>query len=336
MKSSLIWVVLVVSVLVTALAFRLPGLDQRPMHHDEANQAVKCGILQETGVYTYDASDHHGPSLYYITLPFAWLTSGKDFAGTSEFTFRIVPVIFGVGIILLLLLLKDGLGWPAVFVSGLLTAISPAMIFYSRFYIQEMLLVFFTLGTIVSGWRYFKIRTAGWVISTGFFAGMMFATKETSVIAYASIIGALFLTFVWERFRNCHQTDVEGNVSLPVKKFSSWHVLVFLAVAGFVSVIFFTSFFTNLRGPLDSILAYKMYMHKSTNSLHLQPWYYYLQILTYWKSAPGPVWSEGLILILALAGIIGIFSGRMAISGIDRVLSRFLVSIRHRGAFFHF
>ncbi|MDD4869952.1 MAG: TIGR03663 family protein [Kiritimatiellae bacterium] len=325
MKSSLISVVLIVFVLLAALAFRLPNLSLRPMHHDEANQALKCGILIETGVYKYDSSDHHGPSMYYITLPFAWLTSGKDFAGTSESTFRMVQVIFGVGTILLLLFLQDGLGRTAVFVSGLLMAISPAMVYYSRFYIQEILLVFFTLGLIISGWRYFKMRTTGWAISAGFFAGMMFATKETSVIAYAAIIGASFLTFVWERFKNHTQTSVSGSISLPIKKFCSWHVLAFLVVAGFISVMFFTSFFTNWRGALDSILAYKTYAGKSTDSPHIHPWYYYLQILAYWKNAPGPVWSEGLILVLAFAGLVAVLTDRVKVLDVDRVFVRFLV-----------
>ena len=54
---------------VLGLAFRLAWLDLRPMHHDEANQAVRFGQLLETGEYRYDRNDHHGPTLYYLTLP---------------------------------------------------------------------------------------------------------------------------------------------------------------------------------------------------------------------------------------------------------------------------
>ena len=48
---------------------RLAAPGARPMHHDEANQAVKFGELLETGDYRYDPDDHHGPTLYYLTLP---------------------------------------------------------------------------------------------------------------------------------------------------------------------------------------------------------------------------------------------------------------------------
>ena len=66
--------VLVVTIALAAgLVLRLARLDVRPMHHDEANQAVKFGALLERGEYAYDAQDHHGPTLYYLTLPFARL-----------------------------------------------------------------------------------------------------------------------------------------------------------------------------------------------------------------------------------------------------------------------
>jgi len=325
MKSHLIRGVLVIFITVAALAVRLPGLGLRPMHHDEANQVVKCGVLQETGVYKYDSTDHHGPTLYYLTLPFAWAASGRDFAGTSEATYRVVPVLFGTAAILLFFLLHDGLGGTAAAVSAGLMALSPAMVYYSRFYIQEMLLVFFTLGAIASGWRYFKARTATWAAVTGLFLGLMFSTKETSVIAYASMAGAIAVVFAWERGNRENRPDAYSSTrGMPTGVFNSGHLLVLLAVAAAVSVIFFTSFFTNLRGPIDSILAYKTYAGKSAESAHVHPWYYYLQVLAYWKTAPGPFWSEGLILALSLAGLICVLAGR-TVDGGDRTFLRFVL-----------
>jgi len=76
---------------------------------------------------------------------------------------RIVPVFFGVCLVLLLLLLIDGLGTAAAVYAAVLTAISAAMVFYSRYYIQEMLLVCFTFGAIVSGYRY--AQSKNWLAS---------------------------------------------------------------------------------------------------------------------------------------------------------------------------
>ena len=42
---------LVALALAAGLALRLTRLDARPMHHDEANQALKFGALLERGEY---------------------------------------------------------------------------------------------------------------------------------------------------------------------------------------------------------------------------------------------------------------------------------------------
>ncbi len=104
---------LFVLILVTGLIFRVYNLDKRPMHHDEANQAVKCGRLLEEGRYQYDPLDHHGPSLYYLTLPFAWLTGSRSLADLNETVIRLVPAFFGSGLILLLLLLRPDVRFSA-------------------------------------------------------------------------------------------------------------------------------------------------------------------------------------------------------------------------------
>jgi predicted membrane-bound mannosyltransferase len=94
-----------VGALALALTFRLANPGARPMHHDEANQAVRFGTLLETGEYHYDPVDHHGPTLYYLTLPVAWARGQHTLADLDERTLRLVPALFGVGLILLFLFL---------------------------------------------------------------------------------------------------------------------------------------------------------------------------------------------------------------------------------------
>ncbi|MCB0293433.1 MAG: hypothetical protein KDH97_24480, partial [Calditrichaeota bacterium] len=60
-------------ILALALLLRLPGLERRPMHTDEAVHAVKFGALLEEGFYEYDPFEYHGPTLNYFTLIPAWL-----------------------------------------------------------------------------------------------------------------------------------------------------------------------------------------------------------------------------------------------------------------------
>ncbi|MCK4814882.1 TIGR03663 family protein, partial [bacterium] len=287
-------------VLLGAFLFRLPLLNVRPMHNDEANQAVKFRDLLEKGEYRYDRNDHHGPTLYYLTLPFVWISSDTTFSSIDESTIRMVLVIIGAGLILLLLLLKGGINLEAIVFAGLFTAISPAMVYYSRYYIQEMLLIFFILGILASGWRYTQNPSPAWAAATGFFVGMAYATKETCIIAFGAIIGALILVWVSQSKRK----DKKTSPDLPSIK----HLLLFSGTVILVSFLLYSSFFQNLRGILDSVLAFGSYFSRAGEAgIHSHPWYHYLKMLAFSKYGTGPVWSEFLILALGLVGGIAAF-----------------------------
>src|SRR5678810_1103583 len=93
-----------------ALALRVPRLATRPLHNDEAVNAVTVSELWQQGRYAYDPDEYHGPTLHYATLPFLWLSGARSPDELSDSTLRLAPVVSGVGLILLLLLLADGLG----------------------------------------------------------------------------------------------------------------------------------------------------------------------------------------------------------------------------------
>jgi uncharacterized protein (TIGR03663 family) len=332
----LVSVVCILAVAVGALAIRLPRLASRPMHPDEANQAFKTGKLFDQGTYLYDPAGHHGPTLYYLTLPSLWLGGAASYADSQEVQYRIVPVVFGVGLVLALLVMGGGLGWPAAAVAACLTAISPAMVYYSRYYVQEMLLVFFTLGTIASAWRYARGGSWGWAVATGILAGLMYATKETWVLAAFAMVAGLALTVLWTRWRG------DGRVALK-PALRPWPIVAGAAAAVVVIVAFYSSFGTNWRGPLDSILSYGSYVHTAGESEHVHPWHYYLGLLVWnhpqanipWYQALATslqlwshperalVWTEGLIVGLAVVGIVAALAGR-GVRSAPLTLIRFL------------
>jgi uncharacterized protein (TIGR03663 family) len=302
---------------VLALALRLPRLQLRPMHTDEAVHAMKFGQLLEQVSYTYNPKEYHGPTLNFMTLIPAWLSSQHKISQVNEFTLRIVPVLFGVLLILLLLLLADGMGPLAISFAAVLIAVSPAFVFYSRYYIHEMLLVCFTFGVISSGYRYLKSQNIAWVFLLGLFLGLAHATKETCIIPFASMALALILVAFLQR-----------KTALPFQKIKKnklyQHGLICLLVAIVVSVLFYSSFFKNTTGILDSFRAYAFYFHRGTQSYaHVQPWYYYLKMLTYFRVPSGPVWSEAFIITLAFLGFISVLTKKYMRS-FDPLLIRFL------------
>ncbi len=285
-----------------ALVLRCPQLGERPMHNDEAVNAIKFRALWEQGSYKYDPNAYHGPTLYYFTLAWAKCTGAPDFAHFDEARLRLVTMLFGLGLILLLPLVADGLGRGGAICAGVLTAISPAMVFYSRYYIHEMLLVCFTFLALAAGWRYTRNQKIGWALLAGAALGLMQATKETFVLTLAALAGALVLNAIWIR-----RMAAEGGE----KKFKlNWkHIALALLVWLVVAAVFYSSFFSNFQGLADAIKTYLPWSKRAAGESPLnQPWYFYLERLTFFHSGRGPIWSEGLILGLAVAGSFAAFT----------------------------
>ncbi|MBI2926784.1 MAG: TIGR03663 family protein [Verrucomicrobia bacterium] len=282
-----------------ALALRGPQLDLRPMHNDEAVNAIKIRELWEQGRYRYDPDEFHGPSLHYATLPLIWLSGARDFEEVTEKPLRTGPVVFGIALVLLVVLLADGLGRPATLWAAALTAVSPAMVFYSRYFIHEMLLVCFTLLFLGAVWRYYRRPHWAWAAWAGAGLGLMYATKETFVLAVITMGFALGLSLARDRWA-LRQTAGWA------EWFARWnwiHLAIGLSVGVAISSLLFTSFLTNAQGPLDSIRTYLPWGHRAQgHSSHTHPWHFYLERLACFQQERGPIWSEGFILVLAGVG----------------------------------
>ncbi|MEW6199949.1 MAG: flippase activity-associated protein Agl23 [Planctomycetota bacterium] len=362
MKRTVVFVALLVATAGLGAALRLPGLDRRPMHVDEAVHAAKFDALWQTGVYAYDLNEYHGPTLYYATLPAAWLSEARRLCETDAAMFRVVPVIFGVGLILLLGLVGDGLGRSAAIIAGVLTAVSPAMVYYSRYYIQETLLVFFTFAVIAAVWRAKNgVTKLPWAVLAGAAVGLMHATKETCVIAWGCMFAAVVVatlaarrTPLPSRSPRATRGGVEGlgegrsgvqgraaeagpaphPTPSPQGRgvggrqlLSSVHgaaVLAGVVAVIVVSVVLFSGFGTNPAGPPDSIRAFATYFQRAgEGGAHEHPWHYYLHILLWWRHGAGPVWTEALIVALAGVGIVAAATGH-GVRAMNLTFVRFL------------
>ena len=290
--------------LIVAAAFwlRTTELDRRPMHADEANQAVKLGELLDTGRYTYDPHDHHGPTLYYLAVPLAWARGESSLAELSETTVRLSPAFAGTLAVLLVALIAMTPGaipsvtlghFPGLAAAAFL-AVSPPAVYYSRYFIQETLLVAFTLGAFLCAVRWWQRGALGWALGAGLCLGLMLATKA---IAFVLIVAALVALAVTRPTRPA-SPHLKRDLSLA------------LSAATVVVIVFFSSFFTHFAGVRDAFAALGFGSQRATGDTgHEKPWWYYLQLFA-WHREGGLVFHQLALTALATLGILLSFSRR--------------------------
>jgi uncharacterized protein (TIGR03663 family) len=314
------WIALAL-VVATAFWLRTHDLAVRPMHADEANQAVKTGNLLETGRYAFDPHDHHGPTLYYAAVAVAWLRGEHSLASLSETSVRLVPAIAGtLGVWLLFVLIADfpspANGSPRAeptlahnesppsrdYVSRLsvrrndtlallaaaFLAVSPAAVYYSRDFIQETLLATFVLGAFVCGQRWWLRGTIGWAVGTGVCIGLAQATKITAPLFFVAATVAL----------------IAARPSRPASTRLARDVVLALVSAILMAVVFYTSFGTRLSGVADAFAAYGYGSTRAVGETgHEKPWWYYLRLLAWYREG-GLVFQQIGFVSEAAAGVL--------------------------------
>jgi len=142
---------------VTALAtfVRFVGLTLKPLHHDEGVNGFFLTNLFRDGVYKYDPENYHGPTLYYISLAFT-----KVF-GLETIPIRASVAVFGVLMVVLTLFLRRYLGKIGAFSAATFLALSPGMVYISRYFIHEIFFVFLALAVVLSIVFFIEKRKAG-------------------------------------------------------------------------------------------------------------------------------------------------------------------------------
>jgi uncharacterized protein (TIGR03663 family) len=306
------WRVAAIVVLMLATGLRIYALDLKPLHHDEGVNGFFLTNLLRQGVYHYDPANYHGPTLYYLTLPVVALF------GLSTFAIRFVPVLFGVGAVWLVLALRRRVGAIAALTAAALVAISPACVFYSRYFIHETPFVFFTLGLVVAALRFQETGAPLYLMLASASAAMLFATKETAFISIGTLAPAWLVAFAWVRLTTgggrgtqARRSGGEASgfdetaglaafrASGQAPAFAAGAVALFVLIW----VVFYSSFFTNWEGVFwDSFKAFSIWKGTGMSEFHGKPPYTYVKWLLQEESA---------ILILGSVGaVVALFESR--------------------------
>lgn len=264
------------AVAVLAAWLRFDHLGARPMHADEATGAKLTAMRMEGAGGQFDPKHFHGPLLGDAAALVCQVCGEAGWKQMTKETLRLLPAAAGFLLVLAPLLGVRRFGAGSMFVAGALLAASPLMVVYSRMFIHEMLLALFgALFLLVIG-----KRGTSWL--PGLLLGLMYATKETVAISMLAWTCAAVVVFRKD-FRR------------------EWLRPVFLnaAVAGLVSLAFYTHGFTHPRGAVDAVMTFFRY---ETVGGHDKPWDYYLRMLAWPVKSAGVWWFATPVALLAVVG----------------------------------
>ncbi len=180
-------------ILLVTIVLRFYALDLKLFHHDEAIHAWFSYRLLTEGIYSYDPM-YHGPFLYYMTAGIFSLLGDSDLIG------RLFPALLGTLLVPLLYPIYR-LGYldkKQTIVAALFLAVSPNMVYFSRFLRNDIFIVFFTMVLLVALLYYFERQKMQYALIAGAAIGFGMTTKENMPIIVL-IFGAYLLYLVWTR-----------------------------------------------------------------------------------------------------------------------------------------
>lgn len=173
------------ALLVVAGGLRLFDLGARTMTHDESIHAHSSYVLFAKGEYRHDPV-YHGPFLYYANAASYYLF------GDSDRTARLAPAVSGLLLVAAVFLFRRFIGPAGAASAGVLVAMSPVLLFYSRHIREDIYVALFTAVWVYGAFRYVAGRETRWLYLVTTAMALSFITKESSFI-FGAIIGSFFV-----------------------------------------------------------------------------------------------------------------------------------------------
>jgi uncharacterized protein (TIGR03663 family) len=251
------------SVILLGAVLRFWGLGDKPLHHDESLHAYFSMILMRNNMdqwstcfataasscYRYDPLTH-GPFQFHIIALVYKISGllGLPDNGINTTTVRIAAASLGTLLVALPYFIRDYLGKIGAWLSCFLLAVSPSLVYYSRFAREDIYMACFTLLLVVATARYIRDRKAGWLLTAAIAFTLCYATKESTFLLigiFGSFLGALI---AWElgvrkplrRQLQDSSTSEAGvqDTSSPrflLRTWGPWFVLIYFIVIGVIA-----------------------------------------------------------------------------------------------------
>jgi uncharacterized protein (TIGR03663 family) len=233
-----LWAIL----LVITLFSRVIGLGDRAMSHDESLHTVYSWQLYDGRGYQHQPM-MHGP-LKFILNAVAYFMFGVD-----DWSSRIQVALFGVAMVWLAWFFRRWLGKAGAFVTAVMFAISPALLYYSRYIRDEVMLCALLVLLALCMFRYMASRSTVWLIGTAVTLGFAFLTMEASFIFGGVFGGFLVLALAvqlwaieWPALVLSKVEGVAGSLAVAASRRTSYRIVLAVALvtlaAGLLAYVF--------------------------------------------------------------------------------------------------
>lgn len=264
------WTPWIIVALAAFLRFFLLGI--KPPHFDEGINGWFVDQLVHNGFYRYDPTNYHGPLHFYV------LMLSETLLGRNLWALRLPVVLVSIGCVWLTLKFEPLVGRTISRLAAVAMAVSPAFVFYGRYSIHEVWILFFTmlfLFGLLGLWK-FGNRNYLWCAGMGF-TGMILS-KETYILHVLCAIIAVPVCAV-----SNYLSEIEDR--RPAKQTWDYIDLSVIAGTGIALIVFFYSgTFFHWAGVHGLWEAYKPWFKTGSEGHgHEKSWYYWIALIAHYE-----------------------------------------------------
>ena len=261
-KKELIFIIVL---LVLAIFSRFAYYDLRVLHADEGVNWFFGNKIVHGEPYHYDPTNYHGPLFHEMTALSLLIF------GTSVFSIRLFPMIFGVFLVLIPFFIKtkdETYEKYGKYIAPILVLLSPSIIYFSRYVAQEPIMIFVTFLSIIFFIKMLEQENIKYFMYITICLAIAFTIKETTVYYVVTFLGLFAFYF--------------KNIIAILKKDKTYsrRIIIFSII---IFSIIWISVFSNLlsypKGFFDSFLGFFKWGDHAVNYGHNKPFYYYTWVL---------------------------------------------------------
>ncbi len=270
-----------IAILLVAAGFRIWALGLKPVHFDEGINGWFVDQMTLTGAFRYNPANFHGPLLFYI------LFAAQTLFGRAVEVLRMPGVLAGLAVVALAIHgYRRHLGNPAALVYGAFLAVSPAMVFVSRYAIHEIWMLLFCMMTafgVLEIWAR-RLQTGCWWLWLG--AAGMVLMKETYVIHLAAFLLAWPTWLLFRRWLAPDETPAHAAAPRPTARAFLSATAYPALTAGLLIAFFYSGNLFHLEDLKGLWTTFAVWTETGkSGSGHEKVWYYWFGLMARYEWA---------------------------------------------------